>query len=526
MSRYSRIILGILALVALACSQDHSGAAGGHEKTDNGHGDEEESWTFTAWGEHFEIFAESDPLTTTRTALSHTHVTVLADFSPLAEGVVSAVLRSPDGTERVFSQDRALRDGIFSIEIEAPEAGEFNLAFRVETPYAEEEIEGGTVRVGTADDAGEVLAFAAPVSAAAEESISFLKEQQWRTSFATEWTRAGAVHVVVRGPGRIRPVAGGEIVLTAPVDGVLVGEPWPYVGLDIEREAVVFELTPRVAAERSLAQLEAVETEKQSALTLAEHRLERLQKLLSLEAASAAEVERARGLVTALRAQHGAAASDRATARAGRQGPTRNAERIAIPAAFRGQIAEVRVTPGEVVGAGEALARLVQVEPVWVEVFLRPDQAGRLGGRLGGLSIRGPSDAAPVSFGPDRVRLVSRSPEVSPHTGTVTCIFEVSGAREELFLGSAVEAEVLLPKTQRGIVIPASAVVDDGGVPVVYVQLEGEGFARQEIEVRAREGTLLLVNGLEPYQRLVTVGGAAIRRSTLVSSGVGEGHVH
>ena len=88
------------------------------------------------------------------------------------------------------------------------------------------------------------------------------------------------------------------------------------------------------------------------------------------------------------------------------------------------------------------------------------------------------------------------------------------------------EVEVFLPETLRGTVIPATAIVDDGGVPVVYVQQDGEGFTRHEIVVRAREGNRFLVEGLGAGQRLVTVGGPAIRRATMVSSGVGEGHVH
>jgi RND family efflux transporter MFP subunit len=358
------------------------------------------------------------------------------------------------------------------------------------------------------------------------EAISFLKEQQWRTAFSTEWTRDGMVHSVARGPGRIRPVAGGEIVLTAPLGGVVAGDPAPYVGLYVERDALVFALTPRLAAGRTLAELEAIHTEKESARNLAEDRLARLEALLPLEAVSSAEVETARGQVATLRAQHTAASRDLATARAGRQNSPSNVDRVSVTAPINGQIAEVFVTPGEVVGAGRTLARLVQVDPLWVEVFLQPDMAGMFDGQPEGLFVRAANDAMPVSFGADRVRLVARSPEVSRRTGTVTCIFEVSGAIENLRLGSAVEAEVFLPETQHGVVIPTSAVVDDGGIPVVYVQLDGEGFLRQEIVIRAREGNSLLVEGLAHGQRLVTVGGAAIRRSTLVSSGVGEGHVH
>jgi RND family efflux transporter MFP subunit len=505
----------------------------GCDGRDESHGDvhaEDEGWAVTAWGEHFEIFAETDPLVVGRMAKSHTHVTVLHDFSAPGEGTVKFVLRAADGSEATFRQEKVLRAGIFSIEIEPPIAGVFDLLFRVDIADRMEEVPAGRVSVGSADAPGGLITSFQQVGAAGPAggragTISFLKEQQWRTTFATQWTQEGEVHQVARGPGYLRPVAGGEIVLTAPLDGVVVGEPWPYVGLDVERQATLFELTPRVTAGRSLAELEAIHTEKESALNLAEDRLARLEKLLPLEAISSAELATAQRLVTTLRAQHAAAAGDLAAAQAG-QKARGGRWAVSISAPFSGQIAEVLVTPGQVVAAGEALARLVRVKPLWVEVFLQPDKAEMFDGKPGGLSVRGPNDTTPLSFGSDQVRLVSRSPEVSRQTHTVTCIFEISGAVESLRLGSAVEVEVFMPKTERGVVIPTSAVVDDGGVPVVYLQLDGEGFLRQEIDVRARQGTSLLVDGLAPGQRLVTAGGAAIRRSTLVSSGVGEGHVH
>lgn len=523
--------LALLLLLTMGCVGEDGIPDTAHE--------EDEGWAVTAWGDHFEIFAEADPLVVGRVSKSHTHVTALDDFSALREGVVVAVLRAPDGSEITFQRNEALRAGIFSIEIEPKTEGTFDLFFRVDGAGRSEEIPAGRVRVGSPDIPGGLSTFHSHdgesehgdhseqgIVAGSAEAISFLKEQQWRTAFSTEWTREGTVHLVARGPGRIRPMAGGEVVLTAQLGGVVVGDPSPYVGLDVERGAVVFELTTRVAAGRSLGELEAIHTEKESALNLAEDRLARLEALLPLEAVSSAEVEVARGQVTTLRAQHASAARDLATTRAGQQHSPSNVDRFSISAPIKGQIAEVLVTPGEVVEAGETLARLVQVEPLWVEVFLRPDNAAKLNAQPDGLSIRAANDVEPVSYGAERVRLVARSPEVSRRTGTVTCIFEVSGAIENLRLGSAVEAEVFLPETQHGVVIPTSAVVDDGGIPVVYVQLDGEGFLRQEIQVRTRQGNSLLVDGLASGQRLVTVGGAAIRRSTLVSSGVGEGHVH
>jgi hypothetical protein len=83
-----------------------------------------------------------------------------------------------------------------------------------------------------------------------------------------------------------------------------------------------------------------------------------------------------------------------------------------------------------------------------------------------------------------------------------------------------------LDERVEGIVVPTSALVDDGGVTIVYLQLSGERFARQPVRVVAREGELALVENLTPGQRLVTRGGDAIRRSSLLSSGEAQGHVH
>jgi membrane fusion protein, heavy metal efflux system len=102
----------------------------------------------------------------------------------------------------------------------------------------------------------------------------------------------------------------------------------------------------------------------------------------------------------------------------------------------------------------------------------------------------------------------------------------VDRGAEELPIGSSVEAEVVLAGERRGIVVPESALVDDSGVTVAYVQDSGESFARRELRVVARQGARALVTGLTAGERLVTRGGAAVRRSSLLSAGAPEGHVH
>jgi len=214
-------IMGAIAALALA-----SGCGKRDAET---HAHDSEPWAVTSWGERYEIFAEAAPLAVGETSKSHTHVTILDGFAPLTEGVVSAVLIDSTGATSVFTQPKALRAGIFSIEIKPQVAGTFDLVFRVESKAGSEEIRSGRVEVGSHDHPGGLVeaparpdAVTAVAVAAGGDPIGFLKEQQWRIPFATEWAQSGSLNPSVSGPARIRPAAGGEAVLTAPLDGVVV----------------------------------------------------------------------------------------------------------------------------------------------------------------------------------------------------------------------------------------------------------------------------------------------------------------
>lgn len=472
---------------------------------------EEEGIAVTAWGERYEIFAEADPLIAGQLSKSHTHVTILKDFAPLREGTVSAVLAGDAGPEQVFRRDEALRDGIFSIEITPARAGIFDLSFRVESAAGAETIPAGRVRVGEGDSLGLLVepphygpSGGAAVPVPTGEPISFLKEEQWRTSFATAWAAPGRVLGRTGGPARVRPAAGGEAILSSPLDGIVAVGTRAFVGMEHAAGSTVIRLTPRVASERSL---EAIRSD----LGLAEARLERLEKLLAAEAVSVAEVEEQRAHVRTL--------SEESLALRG------EGSAVEVRAPFAGRIAEVLVVPGEAVEAGSPLVRLVRVKPIWVEVSLRPEEASQLDQGIAGLIVRPTGGSTPLTFPRGQFRLVSRSPEIDRATGSVVALFEVL-ADSPLRPGAVVEAEVLLHTQATGILLPSSAVVDDGGVLVAYLQADGESFVRLEISASSPQGDSLVVEGVPRGSRVVTRGGAAIRRASLLRTGPPEGHIH
>lgn len=508
---------------------EHDHGPGGHS-----HGtDDDNSWAVTAFGERFEIFAETEPLVVDTPARAHTHVTVLADFSALSAGRVEVVLAAPGLDEQVFTATSPVRDGIFDVSITPPQTGTFGLRFRIETPSGTETIDAGTVRVGSADEPGGLIAAAFDRRSSDRgdgEPTPFTKEQQWQTDFATAWVRAGALADSVRGPATVRPPAGGEAVLTAPVDGVLQAaapSTWPHAGRSVRKGETLFSIVPRDTDGAPVANLEAEVTRATAELEPRRGRLARLEKLLAVEAVSRREVEELRAEVTSREADLTAARQNLANEQSARRGGAGDATgQVAVEAPFAAQVANVDVSPGETVSAGATLARLVVRAPLWIDIRLPPAAASQLDAAPSGLLLR-ISDGTVIEVTRDDVELVARHPEVDAATGTVGVVLALREPPPALIPGLRVEAEVLLPTAREGIVIPRDALVDDSGIDVVYLQRDGESFARREVNILARQGERVLVSGLRAGERLVKRGGPAIRRAALVASGgTGHGHVH
>lgn len=539
MARIPRIdlnpkICAVLAL-SLACvylplagCSDHSEAEE-HDHHSHGHND---SWSFTAWGGVYEVFSEIGALVSGESAEALVHVTVLEDFAPLNSGRLEIVFTDSGGVEEVFSASEPIGAGIYQFGFTPRKTGEFDLTLRMESAAGRETIRGGRVRVGTDDEPGGIVLAPAPRGAtSAGEPVSFFKEQQWQAAFETGWVRPGKFARALEGLAEARPTAGGEAWVTAPVEGVVAPRPWPYVGQEVAKGDLLFRLIPSVSAGRSLAELEADVDAALELAGVAESRLRRLEELIEVEATSRRELEEARARVKITQARLASAEQDLAAARSVRQGRG-GAEPLGIEAPFDGRVASAVASPGAAAGAADRLARVVRTDAVWMAVALPPNVSAQLADGVSGLvltgamarGVGGERRADSLHFGTEATRLVSVAPSVHPETGKLDALIEISGT--SVPLGSTWNAQVLLATEDEGIVVPTSALVDDGGETVVFLQLAGETFVRQRVEVEARQGDRALVAGLIPGQRLVTRGGESIRRSNLMSTGAGHGHIH
>ncbi|HKV12721.1 MAG TPA: hypothetical protein VJ725_31540 [Thermoanaerobaculia bacterium] len=136
MSRSLLLPLFLVPILLLPACKEGDSASEAHDHGDGqpheAHAEEEQGWAVTAWSEHYELFAETDPLIAGQEAPSHAHFTWLPDFSALNEGSATGILRGEDGREESFLAPKPLRAGIFQVVFKPSREGTYDLVFRVQ----------------------------------------------------------------------------------------------------------------------------------------------------------------------------------------------------------------------------------------------------------------------------------------------------------------------------------------------------------------------------------------------------------
>jgi multidrug efflux pump subunit AcrA (membrane-fusion protein) len=93
--------------------------------------------------------------------------------------------------------------------------------------------------------------------------------------------------------------------------------------------------------------------------------------------------------------------------------------------------------------------------------------------------------------------------------------------------GAFVEAHIWNGPEREALVVPASAILEEKGVDVVYVMVGGERFERRMVRLGARDRDKVeILSGLEPGARVVTDGAYYVKLAGTSTGSVGHGHAH
>lgn len=482
---------------------------------------EPETLSVTHWTDRTELFAEYPPLVAGHTSRFAIHLTRLDTFKALTEGKVEVRLSGSGEPGERFTVERPSRPGIFGVDVKPTRAGAREVSIVLEHPGLDDEHRIGTVTVYPDQTS---VRPEAPSGEPAVETISFLKEQQWALDFGTALVRTASVRESIRVPAVVvtRPGGAGDVV--APIDGRLIHVSDVTPGTSVQAGQELARVQPSAAAPAELPQLRQAQAEAGTALALATRDRERAERLVSAGAAPQRRLDEARAVEEQAHTRVTGAEARLVQYQSARTaGSSPNEEGLFIVRSpIAGTVAERDANPGANVSTGHVLFHLVDARRVQVSGRIPESDIVRAR-HADAAELELPGHPSRVPAG----RLRSLGRVLDERTRTVPITFELDNGSLELAIGQAVFLHLLLRETDARVAVPLSAIVDDAGRPIVFVQRGGEAFERRVVTLGPRSGDIVQVlSGLTAGERVVTTGAYLVRLAALSTQVPSHGHVH
>ncbi len=478
----------------------------------------------TRWTDVSELFVEFIPLQVGRASPFAIHLTDLRSFQPVEEGRVTVRLDHGGGLAEEFTASAPSRPGIYLIDVTPSRQGAPALSILVRSPDLEDthHLRPVTVldaRKGPSGPPG------APPAEPEGPMITFLKEQQWTLDFATEAVALRTMRPSRLVPAVIEPRTGGRVSVTAPVGGrLLPGVRLPSPGTAVRRNDEVAAIVPQSVRALDRSELRLRLDEARIAVQSAERERARAQRLLEAGAVPARRLHEAEALEALALARRRAAEDRLKHYEATRRDDPHEASLpvFSIRTHLDGTVTSVSATDGAHVEEGETLLEVAAADFVHVSGLVPESQSAVLRTLRGAeIEMPGSGTALPAQ------RLVATSQVVDPATRTLaaTFLFDNRGAR--LAIGQAVGLRLFTGESVEAPSVPSSALVEDGGRTLAYVQIAGESFESRSVTPGTRQGTAVQVpSGLRLGERVVTRGTHSLRLASMSTEAPAHGHVH
>jgi len=508
-----------LALVSAGCrptSDDH-----GHD-----HGDESRTAQITVWTGHHEVFAEHRAPLANKATTFITHVTDLRTLEPRREGMVKFILRQGD-TVAEHSQAAPARAGIYLPGLIFPKAGDWQVTLLIPADGTNATVELGTIKVYGDQHAAEHAEIPDAL-----EGVSFLKEQQWKMLTRTEPISRRRLVGRVRASAKVAARSGSLAHVSPPLSGTLQPPPGAMFPLPGDRVAAGQTLALlQLAFSEATAKLGETEGDiarARFAVAQAKRDHERALGLFESKVETRRNVELAQLALNSAEAQLIALLATQTSYRTGGSN-TAGLPFVELKSPIAGVIISTEsVALGQHVSAERAVFTVLDAAVVSIEARVPESDAARLGGATNALvELPGRKGGFLSLTGEGGGRLVFVSPQVDAATRTVSLFYEVPNVGGRFRIGEHLTAFIESSRVEEAVAIPDSAIVEEGGQPIAFVQVSGETFEKRELTLGLRDGGFVQVlRGVKEGERIVTRGAMAVRLASVSSVIPAHGHAH
>jgi membrane fusion protein, heavy metal efflux system len=499
---YASIVL--LASLIVACNRppathDHAhDTMGAHDDHEHGTG----TFSHTLFFNDYELFVEFPALIAGHTSTFAAHFTRLSSYKPVAEGKLTVSLIKGDQGIR-HQVNAPATPGIFRPSLRPKVAGTHKLVFDLEMPGGDVRFEIPGINVfATADEA-------AHASAQEEntEAITFLKEQAWKTAFATQDVSWQPFHSVIHTSARVKGQPQSAQTLNAQIEGQV--NLFAIPGQSVKKGELLAVIAPsgiennlntrlkesRIAFEKSRA--DYLRTKP-----LAERQMVSQKEFLHVESQYKQDSMRHYQLANQL-SQYG----------------------LRITSPIDGFISSVHVTNGQYVDPGTVIMQVGSKSQLLIEAFVNQSDFQLVGGVFDAhFSFSNQKEI--ITLAALNGKVITNNPFVTEQTTRIPVTFSVLN-NGRLMPGMYLEAFLKTGKREQALVVPLSAVIEEQGLYYVFVQIGGETFVKRQVEMAHSDGVFTeITSGLSVGERIVTQGAFQIKLASMSGDLPLHGHTH
>lgn len=512
----SPVLKGWLIALLVFAGQHQAWSGPGHANnaaSEHPAEDETPMVVFTDHNEHTELFVEFAPLVVGQSSTFITHFTRLDNFKPIETGELNIYLQQDNKTLARFRVTQPARQGIFMPGIQPRHAGRFQLVFELKT-------DDFTSR----HDLGEIEVYAQSnqvnMPAHHEGEITYLKEQQWQQDFALSKANKRPLRKSVTGFAQIQPPASEYVRLRAPSDGYFLTSNPIFPGQTFSKQSQLGVVLPKLTEGTDIGHLQVALQQAQTQLALAQADLSRMQSLYEQGAVPQKRLFEAEKHYELAKVEQ-----QTAQARLKQQGQQKNLTGIELLSPIEGQVIDIKVRSGEFVQAGDELLSLASPYKRWLSVQV-PEKFSASLNQPGGVWFQSQNQTYTLDQ-QNHTKLVSQGLAIDAKTRSLELIFEYPADQAPNLVGARYPMHVYVEPAQQRLSIPASAVIDDNGLSVVYVQESGESFSRRVVKLGVRDGDWIqVINGVKAGERVVSQGAYFVKLASSSQDEIGHGHAH
>jgi len=198
---------------------------------------------------------------------------------------------------------------------------------------------------------------------------------------------------------------------------------------------------------------------------------------------------------------------------------------ISLYAPIAGKIVEINAILGDLIDEETEIMKIIDPTLLWVDaqVYERDIAKVKIGQSV---EVRVPAHPDEVFHG----KVTYIGDEVNEETRTITVRAEVNNEEAKLKPGMFADVDILMNGNTETLVVPKSAVLEDGRQKIVFVKAE-DSFLLREIETGVANGDdyLPVQSGLDAGEEVVITGSHLLRselKEDLLRSAHHHGHGH